>query len=140
MTAPEIRWPTPADNVFDYPPPIWRWFGAAPRAGRFPAAELGVRTGRAGTPASRSVLELQLKFVDGRVADARFRAYGCPASIAVGAWIADWSLGRDAAALAQLRAADLRQALEIADEKAHCALMGEDALQALLKSMSEEVR
>jgi NifU-like protein involved in Fe-S cluster formation len=121
-----------ADNPFDYAEPIWRLFTTAPRAGVFAPTEAGVRSGRAGTPAANSVLELQLKFEGERVADARFRAYGCPASIAVGAWIAEWSIGRTPPELGRFSAAEVRQALEIPDEKAHCALMGEDALKALL--------
>ena len=126
------------ENPFGYPEPIWQLFAAAPRAGRFAPGQAGVHRGRARTPASNSVLEVQMKFVQGRVDDARFRAYGCPVSIAVGAWIAQWSIGRAPSELAALTAAALREALEIPDEKAHCALMGEDALRALLKSLSEE--
>lgn len=134
MTVPSAL--VAADNAFDYPSPIWQRFTRPAYAGRFAADEPGVRTGRAGTPAAASVLELQLKFVDGAVRDARFRAYGCPVSIAVGAWLAEWSLGRTRQELAALRAADLRRALEIPDEKAHCALLGEDAVKALLNTPS----
>jgi NifU-like protein involved in Fe-S cluster formation len=122
-----------ADNPFDYPSPIWQRFTRPLLAGRFAADEPGVISGRAGTPAASSVLELQLKWEDGRVRDARFRAYGCPASIAVGGWLADWSIGRSAPELAGITAAELRRALEIPDEKAHCALLGEDVVKALLK-------
>ena len=120
------------DNPFAYPAPIWQRFLTAPRAGRFGPETPGVVTGRAGTPAARSVLELQLRFEHGVVADARFRAYGCPSSIAVGAWIAEWALQREPAGLAQLNAAQLRAALEIPEDRAHCALMGEDAMRDLL--------
>lgn len=133
MTSPAAL--LAADNAFDYPQPIWQRFRTAPRAGRFGPGEPGVVSGRAGTPAANSVLELQLKFAGGKVGDARFRAYGCPASIAVGAWLAEWSIGRSRGELAVLSAAMLREALEIPDEKAHCALLGEDALKALLKDV-----
>ena len=119
-------------NPFGYAEPIWRLFTGAPRAGTFDPGTPGVVSGQAGTKAARSVLRLELRFADGRVADSRFRAYGCPTSIAVGAWIAGWAMGRSAPELAGLRAADLRQALEIADDRAHCAMLGEDALRAAL--------
>lgn len=129
-------------NPFDYPQPIWSRFEhclgeAVERAGRFAAGTPGVAEGRAGTPAARSVLELQLRFDGERVADARFRAYGCPSSIAVGAWIADWSIGRSASELAGLNARRLREVLEIPEDRAHCALMGEDAIKALLARRSQ---
>lgn len=124
--------PTHDDNVFAYPAPVWRRFVETPQAGRFAAGTPGVCSGRAGTPAARSVLEIQLRFEGDRVVDARFRAYGCPSSIAVGSWIAEWSLGRRRAELAGLDTRQLRAALEIPEDRAHCALMGEDALRAVL--------
>ena len=121
-------------NPFGYAEPIWERFTHPRHVGEFAPGTPGVFNGEAGSKAARSVLRLQLRFEAGRVADVRFRAYGCPSSIAVGAWIVDWSLGKTPAELAALRAADLRKALEIADDRAHCALLGEDALQAALAS------
>ena len=123
---------TTESNPFGYAAPVWELFTRAPRAGTFPAGTAGVVSGQAGTKAARSVLRLELRFAEGRVADSRFRAYGCPTSIAVGAWIAGWAMNRTASELKALRAVDLRQALEIADDRAHCALLGEDALRAAL--------
>lgn len=123
-------------NPFGYSAPILRLFQETPRAGEFAAGTPGVVTAEAGSKAAHSVLRLQLLFEAGKVADARFKAYGCPSSIAVGAWIAGWSLGRTRVELAALRAADLRQALEIADDRAHCALLGEDAIRAALAGNS----
>lgn len=119
-------------NPFGYAAPIWERFTHPRHVGEFDPGTPGIVTGEAGSKAARSVLRLQLRFEGGRVADVRFRAYGCPSSIAVGAWIVEWSLGKTPAELATLRAADLRQALEIADDRAHCALLGEDALRAAL--------
>jgi len=119
-------------NPFGYPEPIWELFMHPPHLGEFPAGTPGVVTGEAGSKAARSVLRLQLRFEDGRVAETRFRAYGCPNSIAVGGWIAQWSRGKRREELAALKAAELRQALEIPDDRAHCALLGEDALRAAL--------
>ncbi len=126
------------ENPFGYGARVWALFKDAPRAGEFAAETPGVVTGQAGTPAARSVLRLQLKFTQDRVADARFRAYGCPTSIAVGAWIAEWSLEKSAGELARLTTPMLRAALEIPDERAHCALMGEDALRAVLAHLKQE--
>lgn len=123
--------PLPEDP-FGYAPPIWSLFNRRPRAGRFPPDVRGVRRGQAGTPAARSVLRIELRFEADRVVDALFGAYGCPTSIAVGAWLAENAIGRSAAELRQITAARLRDALEIPDDRAHCALLGEDALRAAL--------
>ncbi len=119
-------------NPFGYPPPVWQRFNAPARAGRFAMDTPGVVTGSAGSPAAHSRLQLQLRVADGRVADARFLAYGCPTSIAVGAWLAEWALGKTPAELRGLSLSELRATLEIADDRAHCAVMGEDAVRALL--------
>jgi NifU-like protein involved in Fe-S cluster formation len=123
-------------NPFGYAETIWRLFQETPHAGAFAPGTPGVVSGEAGSKAARSVLRLELRFEQGKVTDARFRAYGCPNSIAVGAWIAGWSRGKSPAELAGLRAADLRQALEIPDDRAHCALLGEDALHAALAQLT----
>lgn len=131
---------TDDENPFGYGAQVWRLFQETPGAGAFGEGTPGVVTGQAGTPAARSVLRLQLRFEHGRVADARFRAYGCPTSIAVGAWIAGWAQNKAADELLALTAARLRAALEIPDERAHCALLGEDALRAALATLNEAPR
>lgn len=125
------------DNPFGYPAGIWRLFRDPPLAGRFPDGTAGVVGAEAGTPAARALLSLSLRFEGDRVADARFQAYGCPATIAVGAWIAGWARGRTVSELASLTAATLRTALEIPEDRAHCALLGEDALRAVLHRHQE---
>lgn len=129
--------PVGDDNPFGYPAEIWRLFRETPHAGRFADGTAGVVSAEAGTPAARSLLRLSLRFDGDCVAEARFQAYGCPASIAVGAWIAGWVQGRQASELAQLTAATLGAALEIPEDRAHCALLGEDALRAVLHRHQE---
>lgn len=127
-------------NPFGYAAPIWQRFNAPARAGGFAPGTPGVVTGEAGTPAARSVLRLELKLSGHHVEEARFRAYGCPTSIAVGAWITEWVAGRSLDELSGLRAATLRQALEIPEDRAHCALMGEDALKAAVRAAVTSTR
>lgn len=120
-------------NPFEYPPEVWRLFRETPRAGTLegPAA-----TGTATTRAGSGRLRLQVRLDGPRVSDARFQAYGCPTTIAVGAWLAERTVGRSLSDLAALRAADIRQALEIPEDRLHCALMGEDAIKSLCRSAS----
>ena len=128
-----------AENPFGYGELVWRLFRETPHAGEFAPGTPGLVTGEAGSRAARALLRLELCFGDdGVVAAARFRAYGCPTSIAVGAWIADWSVGKNLLQLSGLRAADLRQALEIPYDRSHCTLMGEDALRAALDRYTGE--
>lgn len=120
-------------NPYGYPDAVWRLFSDPPRAGRFESGPF--IAGSAATPASRSVLSLQLKTGLGRVTDARFQAYGCPCTIAVGAWLAGQAVGLPIDQLSSLNAASIRQGLEIPDQRAHCALLGEDAIKAVLAAI-----
>ena len=131
MSAPE------STNPFGYPEFVWKLFEERPRAGMLEGPS---RTGVAFTPANRSQLELQVRLNGPRVEDARFRAYGCPISIAVGAWLAERAIGRTLDELAAIRAGDIRQALEIPDNRLHCALLGEDAIKSLCGTVQERLQ
>ncbi|WP_301331390.1 iron-sulfur cluster assembly scaffold protein [Sinimarinibacterium sp. CAU 1509] len=114
-----------------YPAPVWAAFGAVRHAGTLPAAD-NVVCSQVGSPAARAQLELSARCTpEGVVEAARFRAYGCPTSIAVGEWLAGRIEGCSTAVAIPPTAADIRAALEIGEDKAHCALMGEDVLRAL---------
>lgn len=115
-------------NPFGYSDPVWQLFRETPRSGTLGN---GALTGSATTPASRACLQLQVRLEGARISDARFQAYGCPTTIAVGAWLAGHAVGRSLADLSAVRAGDIRQALEIPEDRLHCALMGEDALKSL---------
>ena len=121
-------------NPFGYPAAVWRLFQETPRAGSL--AGEGVLSAEASTPANRSRLRLQVKMAASRIADARFQAYGCPVTIAVGAYLAGAVVGRDAAGLPGIDAKAIREALEIPEDRTHCALLGEDAVRSLLTQVS----
>lgn len=117
-------------NPFGYPDRVWRLFRQAPRAGTFDEREAMAAT--AATAGNRNVLRLQVKMSGARIEDARFQAYGCPTTIAVGAWLAERAVGRSLDDLASVTAALVRDELEIPEERIHCALLAEDAVQSLL--------
>ncbi len=122
-----------AGNVFAYPAPVWVRFTALSHAGVLSGAN--VLVARAGTPASKAVLELSL--VPGSPPRARFRGYGCPYTLAVGQWLAE-TLERDGiTALGRIDARAIRQALEIPEDRAHCALMGEDLIRSLSAKLQD---
>jgi len=122
----------PGVNPFGYSEPVWRLFNEAPRAGQLDGPQ--VVTGIASTPANRNRLQLQARLSGRRVEDAQFRAYGCPITIAVGAWLAGRMVGQTVDEVAGIRAAEIRQALEIPDNRLHCALLGEDAVKSLVEA------
>src|SRR5262249_6734551 len=90
----------------------------------------GVVTARAGTAGSNSVLQLGLHASGGRIREARFMAYGCPSTIAAGSWLSEWLMDRSLQEAAELSAATVAEALNLAPAKRHCAVLAEDALRA----------
>lgn len=123
---------TPPVNAHGYPAAVWAAFSHPVHA-----ADLGegAVAATAGSPAGALRLRLQAQLQGGRIVRAAFQAYGCPVTLAVGEWLAGWLEGRRPGEL-HLSAADLRTALEIGDDKAQCALLGEDAVLALERQMS----
>jgi NifU-like protein involved in Fe-S cluster formation len=119
-------------NEFGYSERVWEYFRRTPRAGCFAAGTPSVVTASARTPASGAVIELALQVRGDTVLEARFRAFGCPTTIAVGAYLAESAAGAMRCALAGFNASHIRGALEIPDERAHCALVGEDVLKEVL--------
>ncbi len=115
------------ENVFGYPDAVWRRFVAPERIGVLDAAD-AIRIG-ARSPAANARLELSFRPAD--PAQARFRALGCPVTIAVGAWLAEQLETEGVRALGRIDAKSIRDALEIPEDRAHCAFIGEDAVLAL---------
>ncbi|WP_020648572.1 iron-sulfur cluster assembly scaffold protein [Solimonas variicoloris] len=127
----------PQENVYAYREPIWARFRAPRHGGRLPDGGRLLEA-QAGSPAAHSVLRLQLGLDGTTVARVRFQAYGCPTAIAVGEWLAEQLEGQPLTRLAAIDAGAIRDALEIPEDKAHCALMGEDVLRALQQQMSKQ--
>lgn len=121
-------------NVHAYPAPIWRRFAEPAHGGLLRGAD--VLVAEAGSPAARALLRLSVRLQQGRVQAARFQAYGCPVAIAVGEWMAERLERSQPFVLPD--AAAIRAALEITEDKAHCALMGEDVVRALWQRMQSQ--
>ena len=125
--------PSTPENVFGYSDAVWQRFVAPTHAGAL--SGVAVKTAEAGSPAVKALLRLSARFEQERVVEAQFLAYGCPVTIAVGQWLAEQLTGQKLADL-RLTAADIRLALEIADDKTHCALMGEDVIRRLCEQVA----
>jgi cysteine desulfurase len=122
-----------ADNAYDYPDPVWRRF-RDPSHRRPLGAGGEEHRAEASGAAGQGRLVLRAWLREGRVVDSAFEARGCPVTIAVGDWLAQWLRERLVADLG-LELARLRGELEIPADKAHCALLGEDVLDALKQEM-----
>jgi NifU-like protein involved in Fe-S cluster formation len=123
------------NNPLGYPAQVWRRFIETSRGGALEPAT-GVSAAEVGSHAGKFRLRLECRMADGRVSDARFRAWGCPYTIAVGGWLADWCIGRPVADLLTTPVEELRADLEIPEDRAHCWLMAQDVLRELHRHLT----
>src|SRR5207244_12428367 len=95
-TAPELARLCAAD-VEDH-------FRNPRNVGELPAPAVTVE---ASNPACGDILRLSVRFENGVAAEARYKTRGCAASIAAGSALTEWMVGKTAAELARLHAADV---------------------------------
>ena len=97
-----------------------------------PASEPGVvageAVGEAGGPGEEVWVRFRLRVQGGAVKSALFKAYGCPHTLAVTAWVAERLRGRGRADLAPGTPAEWADALAVPVEKLGRLLVIEDAL------------
>lgn len=92
-----------------------------------------VGTGQAGSREQGAVVRLQIKVEDdGRIGQARFKAYGCGCTIAAASLATEWLQGADLDKAAGLNSAAFVEALSLPPVKMYCAMLAEDAIQAAI--------
>ena len=90
-------------------------------------------SGEGGGPGKEAWVRFDLAIEDGIVKDARFKAYGCPHTLGVAAWLASELPGRGREALIPGTPAEWAQARAVPVEKLGRLLAVEDALEACLR-------
>lgn len=88
----------------------------------------GEVVGEAGGPGQEAWVRFRLAVQDGSVKSALFKAYGCPHTLAVAAWVAERLRGRSRAELAPGTPAEWADTLAVPVEKLGRLLVVEDAL------------
>jgi NifU-like protein involved in Fe-S cluster formation len=80
-------------------------------------------------------VRLAARIEEGRFAQCRFRAFGCPHTLAAASWVAGRLSGAPLAAAASLDARAIAQELDVPAEKMGRLLVVEDALRGLLDDL-----
>jgi hypothetical protein len=83
-------------------------------------------------------VRFRLEVADGVVKSVLFKAYGCPHTLAVAAWVAERLRGRGRADLAPGTPADWAEALAVPVEKLGRLLIVEDALADCARHWPEQ--
>lgn len=117
-------------EVLDYSGEVRHRFETAPRHGRVLAAPSERLIGAAGQTGRGVRVEFEARVRGGRIAECRFRAYGCPHVIAAASWVAEQAEGRRAGDTDWLDPRHLAEVLEVPSYKLGSLLVVEDAFRA----------
>ncbi|MGD8429271.1 MAG: iron-sulfur cluster assembly scaffold protein [Ectothiorhodospiraceae bacterium] len=124
------------DPVGQMSPHAQALYRELPRSGA-PDSRTGYAQGQGGSVRDGVVVCFWLYQRDGRIADARFEAFGCPATLAAAAWTAEYSVGRTPEELRELKGLDIADALALPASRTGVALVVEDALRAALNDAEQ---
>ena len=98
-----------------------------------------VGTGEVGTLDEGTVMRIQVRRDGDRIAEARFKVFGCSAAIASASLVTEWLEGAPTAEASTLTAERVVQQLELAPEREHVARMAVEAgLTAVRSAFARE--
>jgi Fe-S cluster assembly scaffold IscU len=107
--------------------------------GSFDKKEGDVGTGLVGAPACGDVMKLQIKVgPDGKIADAKFKTFGCGSAIASSSLATEWVKGKTLDEAEQIKNTEIAQHLSLPPVKIHCSVLAEDAIKAAIKDFREK--
>ena len=92
-----------------------------------------VGTGLVGAPACGDVMRLQIKVGDdGRIADAKFKTFGCGSAIASSSLATEWLKGKTVDEAETIKNSMIAEELNLPPVKIHCSVLAEDAIKAAI--------
>ena len=95
-------------------------------------ADDDVGTGLVGAPACGDVMKLQIKVVDGRIADAKFKTFGCGSAIASSSLATEMIKGMTLDQAETIKNTQIVAELNLPPVKIHCSVLAEDAIKAAI--------
>ncbi len=116
-----------------YSAPLLQHFRNSQYAGSFPRDTPGLVSGEASEEGGARIVRIQLLLdADGRIRDARFKAFGCPATIASASFAASRLPGRPLGEAEGLAVAEIVEALDVPEERRGAVELAIAALRAAL--------
>lgn len=102
--------------------------------GSFSADNANIGTGLVGAPACGDVMKLQIQVTDdGRIADVKFKTFGCGSAIASSSLITEWIKGKTIEEALSIKNTEVAEYLELPPVKIHCSVLAEAAIKSALE-------
>ena len=92
-----------------------------------------VGTGLVGAPACGDVMKLQIRVVDGKIADAKFKTFGCGSAIASSSLATEMIKGMTLEQAELIKNTQIVEELHLPPVKIHCSVLAEDAIKAAIE-------
>ena len=106
--------------------------------GSFDKDDPSVGTGLVGAPACGDVMRLQIKVKDGKIADAKFKTFGCGSAIASSSLATEWVKGMTVDQAMALKNTQIVEELNLPPVKIHCSVLAEDAIKAAIEDYKKK--
>ena len=91
--------------------------------------------GEVGNPVCGDMMSVYIKVADNRLADVKFKTFGCGAAIAVSSMITEMAKGKTLEEAMKISNKDVAEALGgLPPNKLHCSNLGADALHSAIKN------
>lgn len=113
-----------------YSPKVMQNFSNPQNVGEIPDAD-GV--GTVGNPVCGDLMTIYIKIKDDRIADIKFKTFGCGAAIATSSMITQMARGKTIEEALKITRNDVANELEgLPPQKMHCSNLAADALKAAI--------
>jgi nitrogen fixation protein NifU and related proteins len=90
--------------------------------------------GEVGNPVCGDMMTFYIKVEDGRLADVKFKTFGCGAAIAVSSMISEMAMGKTIEEALKISRGDVADELGgLPTQKMHCSNLGADALHKAIE-------
>lgn len=91
--------------------------------------------GEVGNPTCGDIMTFTIKVEDDKIADVKFKTFGCGAAIAVSSMISEMAMGKTVDEAFEITNKDVAAELDgLPKLKMHCSNLGADALRAAIES------
>ncbi len=133
------RWPRKQLSRRYYHPRVIDHFENPRNVGSLDKSAKNVGTGLVGAPACGDVMVLQIRVDEnGKVADAKFKTFGCGSAIASSSYATEWVKGKRVEEATTVTNKDIALHLKLPPVKLHCSMLAEDAIKPAIADWKEK--